>query len=81
LLTALSNGSFQRLVRTGFLSGVGGIVTLPVAVPAALFASWLIAARLALCIAHLHGFDVFAPEVCSFPRGLRRGPCLSGGSC
>ena len=40
---------------SGFISGLGGVVTLPVAIPAALGASWLIQARMAGAIACIYG--------------------------
>ena len=43
---------------TGFLTGFGGLLTLPVAVPTALGAAWAIQARMAAAIAILHGHDV-----------------------
>lgn len=42
----------------GFLTGLGGVLTLPVAVPAALGASWLIQARMAGAIAVIDGHDL-----------------------
>jgi curved DNA-binding protein CbpA len=48
---------------SGFVSGLGGIITLPVAVPAALFASWMLAARLSFVVARLYGHDVYEAEV------------------
>lgn len=43
---------------TGFISGVGGLLTLPVTVPGALAASWVIQARLAAAIADVYGHDL-----------------------
>ena len=43
---------------TGFLTGLGGVITLPVGVPAALGASWLIQARMAGAIARIYGHDL-----------------------
>jgi len=43
---------------TGFLTGCGGLWTLPVAVPAALGTAWAIQARMAATIGILHGHDV-----------------------
>jgi uncharacterized protein (DUF697 family) len=43
---------------TGFLTGLGGALTLPVAVPSALIASWLLQARLAGAIARIYGHDL-----------------------
>lgn len=40
---------------SGFITGLGGIVTLPVSIPAALGASWLIQARMAGAIARIYG--------------------------
>ncbi|MBI1291031.1 hypothetical protein GC173_07270 [bacterium] len=43
---------------TGFLTGVGGILTLPFTVPTALAASWVIQARMVGAIALLYGHDL-----------------------
>jgi uncharacterized protein (DUF697 family) len=43
---------------TGFVTGVGGAFTLPVSIPSALAASWVIQARMAGAIAHLYGHDL-----------------------
>jgi uncharacterized protein (DUF697 family) len=43
---------------TGFVTGVGGAITLPVSIPSALAASWVIQARMAGAIAHVYGHDL-----------------------
>ena len=43
---------------TGFITGLGGFMTLPVGVPSALGASWLIQARMAGAIARIYGHDL-----------------------
>ncbi|WP_217614691.1 EcsC family protein [Cellulomonas sp. GbtcB1] len=48
---------------TGFLAGVGGLITLPVTVPADFATLWVTQARLAGAIAHLRGYDVHSDEV------------------
>lgn len=48
---------------TGFLAGLGGLLTLPVTVPADFATLWLAQARLAGAIAHLRGYDVRSDEV------------------
>ena len=48
---------------TGFVSGVGGIAALPVAIPASLLTSYALAANTAAAIAHLRGFDVHTEQV------------------
>ena len=59
--------STRRHVRlaaaTGFVTGLGGIATLPVTVPAALAGLYVIAARMTAGIAHLRGYDVETDEV------------------
>jgi uncharacterized protein (DUF697 family) len=48
---------------TGFVTGVGGVITLPVAVPSALGASWILQARMAGAIAYIYGHDLASPRV------------------
>jgi EcsC family protein len=63
--------AIQRLVAThvrlaavsGFATGLGGIATLPVTVPAALAGLYIIAARMSAAIAHLRGYDIDTEEV------------------
>ena len=43
---------------TGFVTGLGGLITLPITLPAALSTAWFIQARLAGAIAYLHGHSV-----------------------
>jgi len=43
---------------TGFVTGLGGVVTFPVSIPAAIGTSWLLQARLAGAIASLYGHDL-----------------------
>lgn len=43
---------------TGFLTGIGGMVLLPLQLPAAVTATWVIQTRLVAAIAHLNGFDL-----------------------
>lgn len=51
---------------TGFLTGLGGLVTLPIAIPTALTASWMIHTRLSGTIAALHGHNIDDEHVQSF---------------
>ncbi len=48
---------------SGFITGLGGIVTFPVSIPAALGASWLIQARMAGAIARIYGHDLESERV------------------
>lgn len=63
--------AIRRLITThvrltsgsGFLAGLGGLITMPVAIPADFMALWLSQARLGGAIAHLRGYDVHSEEV------------------
>ena len=48
---------------TGFVTGLGGVLAMPVAIPSALAASWVVQARLAGAIAATNGYDVHEPGV------------------
>ncbi len=43
---------------TGFTTGLGGLVTLPVTLPAGLGAAWVLQARMIGSIAHIRGYDL-----------------------
>lgn len=62
-IAALINWEMAKNFTTGFLTGLGGFVTLPVAVPAALVASWVLQARLAGAIACIYGHDLESERV------------------
>lgn len=54
----------QRVVgATGFASGLGGFVTLPVAIPTDMAVLYAYQTRMAAAIAHLRGYDVSSDEV------------------
>ncbi|MGD9614045.1 MAG: EcsC family protein [Alphaproteobacteria bacterium] len=57
----------------GFLTGIGGFISLPVAIPANLASALYIQVRMIAAIAHLRGHDIRSPEV----RGLALA-CLTG---
>lgn len=60
---ALIRWEAAKNFTSGFLTGLGGLVTLPVAVPGALGASWIIQARLCGAIAEIYGHDVHEDRV------------------
>lgn len=61
----------RRLVAThvrlaavsGFVTGLGGLVTLPVSIPAAMTGLYVIATRMSAGIAYLRGYDLETEEV------------------
>lgn len=48
---------------SGFVTGLGGVATLPVSMPASMAGLYVVAARMTAAIAHLRGHDVEADEV------------------
>ena len=48
---------------SGFVTGLGGIMTLPITVPASMAGLYIVATRMTAGIAHLRGYDVDADEV------------------
>jgi hypothetical protein len=63
--------AIQRIIAThvrltsgaGFVAGLGGLITLPVTLPADFTALWLTQTRLVGAIAHLRGYDLRSDEV------------------
>jgi uncharacterized protein (DUF697 family) len=62
-VAALIKWEMAKNFTTGFVTGLGGFVTLPVAVPSALAASWVLQARMAGAIARIYGHDLDDPRV------------------
>lgn len=52
---ALIRWEAAKNFTSGFLTGLGGVITLPIAIPSALGASWIIQARLCGAIAAIYG--------------------------
>lgn len=56
--------SHTRLAAaSGFVTGVGGFVTMPVSLPANVAGFYVVATRMVAAIAHLRGYDLAQPEV------------------
>jgi uncharacterized protein (DUF697 family) len=62
-VAALIKWETRKNFTTGFITGLGGFVSLPMGVPSALVASWLIQARMAGAIARIYGHDLADPRV------------------
>jgi uncharacterized protein (DUF697 family) len=60
---ALIRWEASRNFGTGFVTGLGGLITLPVAVPASMYANWFLQARLAGAIASLYGYNTSEERV------------------
>jgi uncharacterized protein (DUF697 family) len=57
-VAAMVRRETRKNFTSGFVTGLGGFITLPVAIPAALAASWVLQARLAGAIASIYGHDL-----------------------
>lgn len=57
-VNALIRYQTARNFTSGFISGIGGLITLPVAIPTALAASWAIQACMVGAIAHICGHNI-----------------------
>lgn len=63
--------AIRRIVResvasagtTGFVTGLGGLITMPITVPASVAGNFIINARLVGAIAYLRGYDLSDPQV------------------
>lgn len=65
-IESLINWETSKNFTSGFITGLGGILTLPVAVPTSLAASWIIQARMAAAIARISGHDIYSDRVKTF---------------
>lgn len=63
---ALINWETSKNFTSGFITGLGGVITLPVMIPAAFGASWLIQARMAGAIARIYGHNLTSDRVRTF---------------
>lgn len=50
-------------VSTGFVTGFGGFLTMPITIPTGMIATWVTSARLSFAVAHVYGHDIFHPCV------------------
>ena len=60
---AIIRAHLLRGAAGGFITGVGGFVTLPIALPANVLGFYLVATRMVAGIASVRGYDIRQPEV------------------
>lgn len=65
-IESLINWETSKNFTAGFITGLGGVLTIPVAVPTSLLASWIIQARMAAAIARISGHDINSDRVKTF---------------
>lgn len=57
------SNQLKKCTASGFLTNLGGIITLPVAIPANVSSVLWFQLRMIACIAHMNGYDVKSDEV------------------
>ncbi len=57
-IDSLINWETSKNFTSGFVTGLGGLITLPITIPAAIGASWVIQARIAAAIAVIADHDI-----------------------
>lgn len=65
-IESLINWETSKNFTSGFITGLGGLMTMPVSVPSAFGASWVIQARMAAAIAVLGGHDIASDKIRTF---------------
>ena len=65
-IESLINWETTKNFTTGFITGLGGLLILPVSLPAGFGASWIVQARMAAAIAYIAGHDIHSDRVQTF---------------
>lgn len=58
IVEAMAKAEKTKNFAAGFVTGLGGVISLPVTIPSSLAANWVIQTRLVAAIAHVKGFNV-----------------------
>lgn len=62
-IDALSRWEERKNFTSGFLTSLGGIIALPVAIPASIGINWVLQTRMVAAMAYIGGFDIEDPPV------------------
>lgn len=62
-INALAKWEGRKNFTSGFLTSLGGIISLPVAIPASLGINWVLQTRMVAAMAYVGGFDIDDPPV------------------
>lgn len=65
-IDSLINWETTKNFTSGFVTGLGGLLVLPIAIPGAFAASWIIQARMAGAIAKIGGHDIREDRIKTF---------------
>lgn len=74
-INSLINWQTTKCATSGFITGLGGVITLPVAIPANIASVIYVQMRMVASIAHLRGYDLKDDQVQTFVYA-----CLTGQS-
>lgn len=67
------NYQIAKCTTSGFVTGLGGLITLPVAIPANIGSVLYVQMRMIACLAHMSGYDTSSDQVQTFVYA-----CLAG---
>ena len=62
-INALVKWELTKNFTSGFIINLGGILTLPAAIPASIGASWVLQIRMVAAMAHIGGYNIDEPSV------------------
>ena len=74
-INSLVNWQITKCATSGFITGLGGVVTMPVSIPANLASVMYVQMRMIAAIAHMRGYDLKDDQVQTFVYA-----CLTGQS-
>ncbi|MBU2512949.1 EcsC family protein [bacterium] len=57
-IDALVKWEGRKNFTSGFITSLGGIITLPISIPASLGVNWILQTRMVAAMAHIGGFDI-----------------------
>ena len=60
---SLTRNQIAKCGTSGFLTGLGGIITLPVAIPANISSVWYVQMRMIATLAYIGGYDIHSDQV------------------
>ncbi|PCI30751.1 MAG: hypothetical protein COB67_00960 [SAR324 cluster bacterium] len=63
MINALIRTEVYKSFTTGFLTNLGGALTLPVSIPASLGINWVLQTRMVAAMAHIGGFNIDEPGI------------------
>lgn len=75
---AMMKNQIKKCTTSGFVTGFGGALTLPVTIPANLGSVFYVQMRMVACIAYMAGFDLKSDQVQTFVYAALAGVSING---